>query len=214
MSTPEIIYLIHGEYEGENCMVWCDDPAPSSYSDPDDAVKYVRADTLPLPVLPPFPPEGEGMPRYGLQLNGPESPVTVLMDDGFWTPWHLASAEVERLQARVAELEKSFKELSAFFNDKIVGEQSAYIEWQHGRGAVAGMHWISNGLCGPGLIPDDDEPWGKEAQAYFNANKSDPFPVCSCGRPSGQLWMGHGACSDKHMAEIKSNEAAKAGGDL
>ena len=124
------------------------------------------------------------------------------------------TAENQRLQARVAELEKSFKELSDFFNDKIVGEQAAYIEWQHGKGAVAGMHWIANGLCGPGLIPDDDEPWGKEAQAYFNANKSDPFPVCSCGRPSGQLWMGHGACCDEHMAEIKSSDADKAGGDV
>ena len=44
MSTPETIYLIPGEYEGENCLVWCDDPAPSSCSDPDDAVRYVRAD--------------------------------------------------------------------------------------------------------------------------------------------------------------------------
>jgi hypothetical protein len=26
------------------------------------------------------------------------------MDDGYWTPWHLASAENKRLQARVAEL--------------------------------------------------------------------------------------------------------------
>ena len=44
MNTPETIYLIPGEYDGESCLVWCDDPAPSSYSDPDDAVKYVRAD--------------------------------------------------------------------------------------------------------------------------------------------------------------------------
>ena len=46
MSTPETIYLIPGEYE--EGLVWCDDPAPDSYSDPDDAVKYVRADTLPV----------------------------------------------------------------------------------------------------------------------------------------------------------------------
>ena len=46
MSTPETIYLIPGEYE--EGLVWCDDPAPDSYSDPDEAVKYVRADTLPV----------------------------------------------------------------------------------------------------------------------------------------------------------------------
>jgi hypothetical protein len=44
MSTPETIYLIPGEYE--EGLVWCDDPAPDSYSDPGEAVKYVRADTL------------------------------------------------------------------------------------------------------------------------------------------------------------------------
>jgi len=46
MSTPETIYLIPGEYE--EGLVWCDDPAPDSYSDPGEAVKYVRADTLPV----------------------------------------------------------------------------------------------------------------------------------------------------------------------
>jgi hypothetical protein len=31
--------------------------------------------------------------------------------------------------------------------------------------------------------PDEDEPYGKEAQAYFDANRSDPFPTCTnCGR--------------------------------
>jgi sRNA-binding carbon storage regulator CsrA len=41
-DTPETIYLIPGEYE--EGLVWCDDPAPDSYSDPAEAVKYVRAD--------------------------------------------------------------------------------------------------------------------------------------------------------------------------
>ena len=44
MSTPEVIYLIAGEYDGEQGTVWCDCAAPDSYCDPDDAVKYVRAD--------------------------------------------------------------------------------------------------------------------------------------------------------------------------
>jgi len=45
MSTPETIYLIPGEYE--EGLVWCDDPAPDSYSDPGEAVKYVRAVSVP-----------------------------------------------------------------------------------------------------------------------------------------------------------------------
>jgi len=73
-DTPENIYLIHGEYEGERCRVWCDDPAPSAYSDPAEAVKYVRADTLPVVT-------DNGKVNVGL------------------------IAEIERLQARVAELE-------------------------------------------------------------------------------------------------------------
>ena len=45
MSTPEIIYLIPGEdIEGYPGMVWCESSAPSDHCDPDEAVKYVRAD--------------------------------------------------------------------------------------------------------------------------------------------------------------------------
>ena len=49
MSTPEIIYLIKGEddSDGEEIgMIWSDDPAPDSYSDPEEAVVYVRADEV------------------------------------------------------------------------------------------------------------------------------------------------------------------------
>ncbi len=79
-----------------------------------------------------------------------------------------------------------------------VAQQAAWIEWQHGKGAEEAMGWIQNGLFGPGLIPDEDEPYGKEAQAYFDANRSDPFPTCYCGRPSNHLWMGQGFCCQEH----------------
>ena len=47
MSTPEIIYLIPGEdIEGYPGMVWCESSAPSDHCDPEEAVKYVRADTV------------------------------------------------------------------------------------------------------------------------------------------------------------------------
>ena len=42
------------------------------------------------PELPPRPPRGEGLPRYGIRWNGPTEPLAVPMDDGYWTPWHLA----------------------------------------------------------------------------------------------------------------------------
>jgi len=44
------------------------------------------------PELPPRPPAGEGLPRYGLRWNGPTQPVAVPMDDGYWTPFHLAQS--------------------------------------------------------------------------------------------------------------------------
>ena len=45
-EAPETIYLIPGEYDGERGLVWCDDPAPDEYSDPAEAVEYVRKDSL------------------------------------------------------------------------------------------------------------------------------------------------------------------------
>lgn len=38
------IYLIPGECDGEQCLVWCDDPAPGEGMDPSEAVEYVRKD--------------------------------------------------------------------------------------------------------------------------------------------------------------------------
>lgn len=44
-DTPETIYLIPGEdVDGAPAMVWCDDPAPGEDMDPEEAVKYIRAD--------------------------------------------------------------------------------------------------------------------------------------------------------------------------
>lgn len=87
--------------------------------------------------------------------------------------------------------------LSKALHDNTVAMQAAWIEWQHGRGADAAMQWIANTLFGPGLIPDESEPWAKDAQAFFDANKSDPFPTCPCGRPSNILAAGKGYCSDR-----------------
>lgn len=47
-----------------------------------------------LPELPPRPPHGDGVPRYGIRWNGPTQPISVPMADGYWTPWHLADSEV------------------------------------------------------------------------------------------------------------------------
>ncbi|WP_434695141.1 hypothetical protein J3P89_18005 [Pseudomonas sp. Z1-14] len=39
-----------------------------------------------IPEWPPRPPHGEGLPRYGVRWNGPQQPLAVPMDDGYWTP--------------------------------------------------------------------------------------------------------------------------------
>jgi hypothetical protein len=56
------------------------------------------------PELPPRPPAGGGLPRYGLRWNGPDQPVAVPMDDGYWTPFHLAAHLLDDLAA----LERNF----------------------------------------------------------------------------------------------------------
>jgi len=90
------------------------------------------------------------------------------------------------------------EELSKVIHNLIVAQQAAFIEWKHGKGADAAMQWIANGLSGPGHIPNPDAPYGREAQAWYDANRTDPFPTCFCGRPSNILAKGMGFCSQEH----------------
>ena len=53
----------------------------------------------------------------------------------------------------------------------IVTMQAAYIEWKHGGGAEEAMAWIENQLDGPDLIPDPDDPFGKDAERFFQTNR-------------------------------------------
>lgn len=53
------------------------------------------------PDLGPRAPDGDGLTRYGIRWNGPSQPLSVPMADGYWTPWHLASAAVERQREEV-----------------------------------------------------------------------------------------------------------------
>lgn len=49
-----------------------------------------------LPTLPPRPPVRERhsspspLTRWGIQWNGPEQAIALPIDDGYWTPWHVA----------------------------------------------------------------------------------------------------------------------------
>lgn len=53
-QPPETIYLILGEdIDGQLGWLWCDDPAPTNDHDPDEAVRYVRADRYDAPTTGP-----------------------------------------------------------------------------------------------------------------------------------------------------------------
>jgi hypothetical protein len=51
---------------------------------------------------PPSEPSAEnrGLPRFGLQWNGPEEFVATPMPDGYWTPWHLADAALRAAEGQ------------------------------------------------------------------------------------------------------------------
>ena len=117
MSTPETIYLIPGEYE--EGQVWCDDPAPDSYSDPDEAVKYVRADIHESALKRQGNAAKMGMDAAKKDAGWREENARRLLAES--NPAALESeramnanltAEVERLQARVAELESDEQEMA------------------------------------------------------------------------------------------------------
>ena len=115
MSTPKTIYLIPGEYE--EGLVWCDDPAPDSYSDPDEAVKYVLADHISdsgelvtdnSRVTAELTEEIELLQdtliKQGKMLNAIVNITKGQPEGNTLHSTHDAVESVERLQSRVAEL--------------------------------------------------------------------------------------------------------------
>lgn len=122
----------------------------------------------------------------------------------------MSAQTVEELEKELAAVRRVLDTMGKIVHNQTTANQAAWIEWQHGRGAEAAMAWIHNGLWGPGLIPDEDEPYAKEAQAWYDAHRADPMPQCACGRPSNQLWMGGGACSSECMKVAR--EKYEAGG--
>lgn len=68
-DTPEIIYLITGEWDGEVGLTWCDDPAPTENHDPREAVKYVRASHIRERLFKGWP----GCTDHSCIVTGPKS---------------------------------------------------------------------------------------------------------------------------------------------
>jgi hypothetical protein len=113
-GVPEVIaYVCHGA-PGNAGVMFSYLPIPEGFSRKIDLIDRTHFETLRAenerlrgiqPDFPPRPPDGSGLPRYGLRWNGSQKPVATPMDDGYWTPWHLA----ERLKARCEQLEAGIK---------------------------------------------------------------------------------------------------------
>lgn len=97
----------------------------------------------------------------------------------------------------------TLQDLANFHHDLLVTMQAAIIEWRHGRGAEAAMLWVENTLDGPGLLPDANDPYGRDPQMWMSANRHDRWQACFCGNPSHIMWMGHGFCCDEHYKDGK-----------
>ena len=58
------------------------------------AVSVDHLDTL-LKASPPSGGEVVKLERFGIEWQGPESPICVTRPDGYWTPWHIADAALQ-----------------------------------------------------------------------------------------------------------------------
>lgn len=77
------------------------------------------------PELPPFPPSGEGLPRYGLRWNGPDVPLSVPILDGYWTPWHLADRMQKDYEEALADHRRLVRELDVLLHGDGAARQAS-----------------------------------------------------------------------------------------
>lgn len=98
-----------------------------------------------------------------------------------------ATAVLKEQAAEIAALREDLKKHKAHIrmgNDIITNQciamQAALLEQSIGKGDEAALEWISNTLCGPGLLPDDSEaahlpdtPAKGPAQAWFDAKMAE-----------------------------------------
>lgn len=96
------------------------------------------------PAVPPRPPEGNGLPRYGLRWNGPQQPLATPMDDGYWTPWHLAAQQqTQSFPAQFSALREAMESAAARRNpcQLIVGDIHIAVTYH-------GIKWFHTRISG------------------------------------------------------------------
>jgi hypothetical protein len=91
-----------------------------------------------LAARPAAPPVGEGLPRYGMtwQLSKPSQPLLTPMPDGYWTPWHLAVGEAERL----------LRDGDASRLRNIADAMAGRVDWEFWQDAMVDMRAIAHAI--------------------------------------------------------------------
>ena len=60
--------------------------------------------------------------RYGRDQSRPQGPLLVPMDDGYWTPWHIADAEVTRLRIALTARDRVLQQCEAALAGAVMGK--------------------------------------------------------------------------------------------
>ena len=76
--------------------------------------------------------------RWGLRWKGSDQPVCELMEDGYWTPWHKAKKEIDRLKEENRKLRtvienaiKCASRCEEEWDDKVVVDSFNFIYQLH-----------------------------------------------------------------------------------
>ncbi len=84
------------------------------------------------------------LPRYKMRWNGSDLPMPESMGDGYWTPFHLALAEVERLEALTFRITTERNNFESRLRELASAEPVAWID---AFGNVEAKHAIAS-MCG------------------------------------------------------------------
>jgi hypothetical protein len=90
------------------------------------------------------------------------------------------AAEIAALREDLARHKSHIRLTNDIITNQCIAMQAALLEQSIGKGDEAALEWISNTLCGPGLLPDDSEaahlpdtPAKGPAQAWFDAKMAE-----------------------------------------
>jgi len=104
---------------------------------------------------------GAGLERYGIEWQGQENPISVPMNDGYWTPWHIAQLRITELEAQIRPAEglPTYKELAKSVMNNCFSRRNQYSQenpgaltdfsFAHYIGGIFGSEWIEDAtaLC-------------------------------------------------------------------